>query len=295
MEIIKGKRAVPQKIMIYGVEGIGKSTLASQIDDTLFIDIEGRLDHIDCHRGPQVKSYDQLNDQLRWALGQSYKAIAIDTFDAMERLIWEKVCAEAEVDSIEKIGYAKGYQYALAYWIKIVKALEIVQQRTNAHIVLVGHHAIKKFDDPAGDSFDFYTPKLHKDAMSLLKEWVNYIFFVRYKILTKTVDGGFKSKKDAAEPKRKALQSNDRVILTRPRPTHVAKSSSLQLPEEIAFNLKFDWNKFFTLINGETKWTSQTTETSTQTPQQSQTESTNVSSTKQMNDEPTAETEATLP
>ncbi len=286
MEIIKGKRAVPQKIMIYGVEGIGKSTLASQVQDTLFIDIEGRLDHIDCHRGPQVKSYDQLNDHLRWALGQSYKAIAIDTFDAMERLIWEKVCAEASVESIEKIGYAKGYQFALAYWIKIVKALEIVQQKTNAHIVLVGHHAIKRFDDPAGDSFDFYTPKLHKDAMSLLKEWVNYIFFVRYKILTKAAGDGFNTKK-------KALQSNDRVILTRPRPTHVAKSSSLQLPEEIAFNLKFDWNKFFTLINGETKWTSQTTETSTQTPQVSPMESTSSSSTRPKSDEQTAEMEST--
>ena len=41
MNIISGKLPVAKRIVFYGAEGIGKSTLASQCPDPLFIDTEG--------------------------------------------------------------------------------------------------------------------------------------------------------------------------------------------------------------------------------------------------------------
>jgi len=40
VEIIRGKIEGPQKVCIYGPEGIGKSTLAAQFPNPVFIDTE---------------------------------------------------------------------------------------------------------------------------------------------------------------------------------------------------------------------------------------------------------------
>ena len=41
MNITRGKIKSAQKVVIYGPEGIGKSTFASQFPNPLFIDTEG--------------------------------------------------------------------------------------------------------------------------------------------------------------------------------------------------------------------------------------------------------------
>jgi len=271
MEIMRGRQAGPEKIMLYGVGGIGKSSVVAMLENMVFMQAEDRLRHIDCNKIPVVKDWDGVLAQLKWVATEDhdFKAFAIDTFDSLERIIWDRVCADEEKSSIEKIGYGKGYKFALAYWAKLIKGLEYIQAKRNMHIILIGHSAVQRFDDPAGDSYDFYTPKLHRDAMAMLQEWVNYILFARYKVITKSAGDGFN------ENKKKAIGQAERILLTRPRPTHIAKSSSTTLPEELPLTLKFDWTNFFNLINGDTKWTSETTTTtSTQTPQQSPTEPT---------------------
>ena len=50
MNIITGKLPAAKRIVIYGAEGIGKSTLASQCPDPLFIDTEGSTTHMDVKR-----------------------------------------------------------------------------------------------------------------------------------------------------------------------------------------------------------------------------------------------------
>ena len=50
MNITRGKIAKAQRVVIYGVEGIGKSTLASKFPNPLFIDIEGSTGNMDVAR-----------------------------------------------------------------------------------------------------------------------------------------------------------------------------------------------------------------------------------------------------
>ena len=50
MQITRGKRARAQKVVIYGPEGIGKSSFASQFPDPVFIDTEGSTDNMDVAR-----------------------------------------------------------------------------------------------------------------------------------------------------------------------------------------------------------------------------------------------------
>ena len=46
-EITKGKIKKPYKVVVYGPEGIGKSTFASHFPDPLFIDTEGSTRSLD--------------------------------------------------------------------------------------------------------------------------------------------------------------------------------------------------------------------------------------------------------
>lgn len=50
MQITRGKRARAQRVIIYGPEGIGKSSFAAQFPEPLFIDTEGSTDNMDVAR-----------------------------------------------------------------------------------------------------------------------------------------------------------------------------------------------------------------------------------------------------
>ena len=52
MEITKGVIKKPWKVLIYGPEGIGKTTFASRFPDPLFIDTEGSTTRINVARLP---------------------------------------------------------------------------------------------------------------------------------------------------------------------------------------------------------------------------------------------------
>ena len=60
LNITSGRIARPQKLVIYGSEGIGKTSLAAQCPDPLFIDTEGGSSHLDVRRLPKPENWDQL-------------------------------------------------------------------------------------------------------------------------------------------------------------------------------------------------------------------------------------------
>ena len=50
LNITRGVVPCAQKVVVYGVEGIGKTTFASQFPDPLFVDVEGGTRHLDVAR-----------------------------------------------------------------------------------------------------------------------------------------------------------------------------------------------------------------------------------------------------
>ncbi len=63
--ITKGRESRPPRIMIYGSEGVGKSSFASLAPNPIFIQTEDGLSEIDCAKFPQAKSYDEVVLQLQ--------------------------------------------------------------------------------------------------------------------------------------------------------------------------------------------------------------------------------------
>ena len=118
--ITKGREARPPRIMIYGSEGIGKSTFAALVPNPVFVQTEDGLSEIDCSKLPLAKSFDDVVLQLQAVRDEQhdYGTVVIDSLDWLERLVWDRVCADYGVKSIEKAdgGYGKGYVHALTYW-----------------------------------------------------------------------------------------------------------------------------------------------------------------------------------
>lgn len=185
MEIIKGKLNSPIKTVIYGPEGIGKSTFASQFPDPLFIDTEGSTKHMDVSRLPAPKTWNHLRDEIHYVRDNPdvCKTLVIDTADWAEQLCIQEVCIKGGKTGIEDYGYGKGYTYLAEEFARMLRALTEVNEK-GIHIVITAHAALRKFEQPdESGAYDRWELKLQKKTAPLLKEWPDMLLFANYETI----------------------------------------------------------------------------------------------------------------
>lgn len=214
--VSKGKVQKPYYILVHGVPGIGKSTLASQFPNPLFLCAERGTSHLDVARLEltQFADFVATVKELREAK-HDYKTIVIDTVDHLEALIHKVVAKSKGKDSIEDIGYNKGYEYALDLWRELVEPMEALRDERGMNIVFLAHTYVKTFNDPQLPvGYDRYQVKLHHKAASYLGDRVECVLFVNYETFVKVDDNN----------KARAFGEGARVMYTEHRPAFVAKN-----------------------------------------------------------------------
>ena len=227
MNISKGKKKIPYKVVIYGAEGIGKTTFASKFPAPVFIDTEdstARMDGVDRFDG--IKTLDEVNlaiETLRTE-DHSYQTLVIDTFDKLELMINDKVCEEQKVTGIEAIGYGKGYTYVAEKVNKLLGALDALRMAKGMNIVIVCHAQMRKFEQPDEmGAYDRWELKLSKKAAPMVKEWADMVLFANYK--TFVIKDGSSNK----------AQGGKRVMYTTHNPCWDAKNRD-GLPDQCEFD-----------------------------------------------------------
>ena len=95
MKITKGKQQRPQRVVLYGVESVGKSTFAAQFPKPLFLDVEGGTSHLDTDRA-SIESGVELESAIAECASMGYQTIIVDSIDWVERLITEQLLAETK-------------------------------------------------------------------------------------------------------------------------------------------------------------------------------------------------------
>lgn len=230
MEIITGKVKSATKWVIYGPEGIGKSTFASKFPKTVFIDTEGSTKHMEVARTQRPKSWTMLIEQVKYFRDNPglYRTLVIDTADWAEKLCASHITGKAQKDSIEGFGYGKGYTYLMEEFGRLLNLLEEVVDR-GINVVVTAHAAIRKFEQPDElGAYDRWELKLEKKVYPLVKEWADNILFANYKTLVVNVDD------QGAQKGKNKVQGGARVMYTTHHPCWDAKNR-FELKEELPF------------------------------------------------------------
>lgn len=209
MQIIRGKVPSSQKVVIYGPEGIGKTTLASKFPDAVFIDTEGSTKKLDVARFEPPSSWIMLLSQVDYVISHpgEFKTLVIDTADWAQRLCINHICDKHSIDSIEGFSYGKGYTYVSEEFGKLLNKLDDVIEK-GVNVVLTAHAQIVKFEQPDEmGAYDRWSMKLinsPKTSISaMVKEWADMVLFCNYKTYSVAVDE--KGKKHKAQGGRRVM------------------------------------------------------------------------------------------
>lgn len=229
--LVKGRQQQPIRVLLYGPEGIGKSTFGANAPRPIFLGAEDGTASLDVVRFPRPDSLEDVHDAialLRSPDGESFDTLVVDTLDWLEPLIWDFVVKRDGEKSIESYGYGKGYIAAIDEWRKLLRALESVARRM--HVVLLAHSMIRPFKNPTGEDFDRYELKLHAKAAGLVKEWTDAVLFAQYETY---------AKKDEKTKRVRGIDTGARLVFTERRAAYDAKNR-YSLPE----SLPLSWSDF---------------------------------------------------
>lgn len=240
--ITSGVQKKAQKAVIYGPEGIGKSTMAARFPGALFIDTEGSTAGMNVDRLPAPASWSMLMDEVRYVRDNPSlcRTLVLDTADWAAQLCTRHICEKADKKGIEDFGYGKGYVYVAEEFGRLLNLLQEVADR-GVHVVLTAHAKIRKFEQPDEmGAYDRWELKLagkeEKSLSALVKEWADLVLFANYKTYSVAVD-------DKGQ-KRKA-QGGARVMYTTHHPCWDAKNR-----HGLSDELPFDYSAIAHIFDG---------------------------------------------
>lgn len=215
MQISRGVIKGAQKVVIYGPEGIGKSSFAARFSNPVFIDTEGSTKHMDVARTDKPSSWTMLLEQVKYfkANPTACDTLVIDTGDWAEQLCMTELCAKANKTGIEDFGYGKGYTYLAEEFGRLLNLLtELID--TGINVVIVAHAQMRKFEQPDEmGAYDRWEMKLQKKTAPLCKEWADMVLLANYKTYVVKTDD-----------KKNKAQGGKRVMHTTHHPCWDAKN-----------------------------------------------------------------------
>ena len=221
MNIIKGKIQRPQRVVIYGVESVGKSTFAAQFPAPLFFDIEGGTAHLDTDR-VAVTSWPELLGGLAAFPKTDYQTLVLDSVDWAERLCVEDLLATTKKQSVEDFGYGKGWVMVAERMSRFLGACDRVIG-AGKNVVVIAHSKVQRVEPPdLLAAYDRYELKLSKQSSPLVKEWADELWFFRFRVKALAQENG----------RAKGIGGKERVIYTTHCAAYDAKTRS-GLAEEL--------------------------------------------------------------
>lgn len=239
----KGREQKPFCALLYGTEGVGKSSWAAEAPSPIFIQAEDGLGHLDVSKFELCTSWPDILDCTDILLegGHDFKTVVLDTTDAAERMAWDHLLATRKMDSggfaesIEDYGYGKGYTAAIDMWRPLLVKLQKLRV-SGMNVILLSHAHIKSFSNPEGANFDRYQLKMNDKLAGLLKEWSECVLFATYEVYAAPLKG---------EKKAKGVGAGARIIRTERRPAFDAKNR-YGLP----FEMPLGFSDFYAYVDG---------------------------------------------
>lgn len=251
--VIKGKLACAKRYVVYGPEGVGKSSLAADAPNPIFFDVDDGSAGLDVaryqfHDGPggQVPlSYEEvvagIDDLIENA--HDFQTLVVDTLDRLEAILWAYVVKHesgrksamnkggVKFDSILELGYGNGYALAVDEWRRLACKLDLLRSRKNMSIVMLAHAQIRTFKNPEGEDFDRYSLRLNDKAAGFIREWADVTGFACFEQA---------AGKLGEEERAKGYSTGRRLLKLTRTATYDAKTR-LALPEQVELDPAHPW------------------------------------------------------
>ena len=221
--IKSGRQVRPDRIVLAGTEGVGKSTWAAAAEKPIFLAAEDGIGHLDVASFPEPRTLDEVLEAIRELRleDHAYRTFVVDTVDWIEPMVFRTVCTRNSWKDIEEPGYGKGYTIALDEWRKIIADLDALRAEKGMEIILIAHTQIKMFSNPAGPDYSRFELNINRQASALIKQWADSVLFACYEEQVK---------KDKGEMKAKGISTGHRIVHTERRAAWDAKNRHY-LPE----------------------------------------------------------------
>lgn len=252
-----GRTPRPYRMILYGTEGIGKSTFATWAESPVMIPTEEGCNEIDVPKFDTFKSGLPVCStwadmcECIWYLRDTenqFATLIIDSIDWWERFISAEIVTliqkrDPSIKTLADVGYGKGPKQLIPYASDILAMLDELRNMKNMNIILIAHAGTEKVEDPTLASYDQWAPRLDKNINPMFKEWADLICFATRKTRieeTETPAQNFgKSRKIAKEIK----GDSGRILITTGKPAVVAKNR-YNLPDE----MPLDGSAFFPML-----------------------------------------------
>ncbi len=235
------------RIVLLGVEKIGKSTFAAGAPGAIFLPIAGEegIDDLTVAKTPVCGA---AADVMAWlcSLGRDehpHRTIVIDSTSTLESMIHGEICQRASnAPSINEgaLAFGAGINQAVTTWRQITEVLDALRSQKNMASILIGHVKVKRFDDPNGESYDQYQWDIHPSAASLLYRWCDCILFCNTKVVVTHEKLGFHP--DNVKKIGREIHPGSRFLYTQKRPSHPGGGRGVY--GRLQYELPLGWDHF---------------------------------------------------
>ncbi len=185
-----GTQVSAKKIILYGCEGGGKTTLASQFPDPHFIDLEGSSIWYNVSRTEGIETYDEVIQEIDYILQtRNCKTLVIDTVDRVEELATKSIRDRNGGKPLNACegGYGAGYRELTDTFLRLLIKLDEVI-KVNINVVLVAHSLADSVTLPGEQPYTKWRINLdEKYVMPKVKNWADVICFINFERMI--VDG----------------------------------------------------------------------------------------------------------
>lgn len=231
--VVKGRVQEPWRLLLFGVEGIGKTSFGAAMPKPIFVDLEAGSGRLDVARFPTPQNFADVLDAVRELreTNHDFQTLVLDTVDWLEALIWKHICARDKMHDVEEYGFGKGYAVAVEEWRVLIRDLEALERGKGMNICLLGHSHVKTFKNPEGPDFDRYEPQLNAKAAGVLKQWPKAVLFAHYE--------QYAEKENRFALKAKGVATGERLVFTNRTAAYDAKNR-YDLPASIPLS----WDAF---------------------------------------------------
>jgi hypothetical protein len=238
-------------VIIYGTDGIGKSTVAKDALNPVFLDVEiggNGLEGIARCPVPAEWSWSYVNEFVDALLidKHAFQTLVIDTIDWLESLAWSELVrlkpivvsgkSPISIKTIDDYPFFTGYNMALDVWRPFLAKLERLRRERKMSIVSLAHGALRMVENPEGENYEQWDIACNKHLAGMLRQWSDAVLFASYEVAVG---------KDNKFARGKGIGDGTRVLRTRELPAFRAKNR-YSLP----FELPLSWDALWDAARG---------------------------------------------